>query len=282
MVRIKSETFKKVPLTCGVPPGSVLGPLLFIIYTFPLGDLIHEGYNMNFHLYADDTQLYMAFTPTPADAEQCTKKLENCVHDIHDWMLCNNLKLNGDKTEMLIIGTHQQHTKVQGLSIKINGDTIEPKDEAKNLRVIFDKHMTLKAHVNAVCKSARYYLHNINVARKYLTTEAAEKTVHAFVISRIDGTNSLLYGLPAIELKKLQKIPNSAARILTGASKYDHITPVLKQLYWLPISLRTEHKILMLAFKCLHGLAPHYLQALVPKSEPTRMTRSACLVIDTH
>ena len=90
--------------------------------------------------------------------------------------------------------------------------------------------MTLKAHVNAVCKSARYYLHNIGVPRRYLTTEAAEKAIYAFVVSRLHGTNSLLYGLPVIELKKLQKIQNSAAWILTGASKYDHVTPVLKQL----------------------------------------------------
>ena len=89
---------------------------------------------MNFHLYADITQLYMAFTPTPADAEQCTKKLENCVHDIHDWMLCNSLKLNSDKTEMLVIGTRQQHAKVQGLSIKIDGDAIKPKDESTEFR----------------------------------------------------------------------------------------------------------------------------------------------------
>eukprot|EP00794_Sanderia_malayensis_P013031 gene13031-biopygen10390 len=191
------------------------------------------------------------------------------------------MALNGDKTEMLVIGTRQQHAKIQGLTIKIDGDTIKPKDEARNLGVIFDSHMTLKAHLNAVCKSARYYLHNINVARRYLTTEAAEKAIHAFVVSRLDGTNSLLYGLPATEQKKLQKlhlsrkIQNFEARIFTGAPKYDHMTPVLKQLCWLPVSSRIEYKILMLAFQCLHGLAPHYLEALVQKYEPARMTRSA-------
>ena len=86
-----------------------------------------------------------------------------------------------------------------------------------------------------------------------MTAEAAEKAIYAFVVSRLDGTNSSLYCLPAIELEKLQKIQNSAARILTGASKYDHITPMLKQLHWLPVSSRIEYKILMLAFKCLHG-----------------------------
>ena len=126
---------------------------------------------------------------------------KNCVHDEHDWMLRSNLKLNGDKAEMLVIGTRQQHAKVQGVSIKIDGDTIEPKDEARNSSVIFYKHKTLKVHVNAVCKSARYYLNDVNAARRYLTTEATEKAIHAFVVSRIDGTNSLLYGRLAIELK---------------------------------------------------------------------------------
>ena len=100
--------------------------------------------------------------------------------------------------------------------------------------------------------------------------------IHAFVVSWLDSTISLWYGLPAIELKKLQKAHKSAARILTGASKYDHITPVLKQLHWQPVSARIEYKSLMLAFKCLHGLAPHYLQALVTKYEPVCMTRAAC------
>ena len=70
----------------------------------------------------------------------------------------------------------------------------------------------------------------------------------------VDSTNSLLYGVPDFEMKKLQKIQNFAARTLTGASKYDHITRVFKQLHWLPVLSRTEYKILMLAFRCLHGL----------------------------
>ena len=107
MVRIKSETSNKVRLTCGVPQWSVFGPFLFTVHTLPLGDLIRKRYNMDFHLYEDDTQLFMAFIPTPADAEQCTKKLENCIRNNRDWVLCNNLKLNADKTEMPVIGARQ-------------------------------------------------------------------------------------------------------------------------------------------------------------------------------
>ena len=118
-------------------------------------------------------------------------------------------------------------------------------------------------------------MHNICLARKYLTQEAAEKAIHAFVTSRLDCNNSLLYGLPMCELKKLEKIQNTAARILTGAKRDSHMTPVLKQLHWLPISCRIKYKILTLTYKCINNLAPVYLTELVTLRTATRRTRSA-------
>ena len=96
--------------------------------------------------------------------------------------------------------------------------------------------------MSVVCKAARYHLHNISLARRFLSKEAAEKAIHAFVMSRLDCNNSLLYGLPSCELQKLQKVQNAGARILKGESKRCHITPVLKQLHWLPIQVEDNTK----------------------------------------
>ena len=124
-----------------------------------------------------------------------------------------------------------------------------------NLGVVFDEIFSLKSHVNSLCTSARYYLHNIRLARKYFTQGAAEKAIHAFVKSRLDCNNHLLYGLPRCKIEKLKKIQNTAARILTGAKRDIHITPVLKHLHWLPISCRIKYKILTLTYKCINKIS---------------------------
>ena len=94
------------------------------------------------------------------------------------------------------------------------------------------------------------------------------------VTSRLDYCNALLYGLPETLLQKLQRVQNAAARLVTGTRKYEHITPVLKELHWLPIKQRIEYKILLLTFKALMGQAPEYISDLVKPYQPTRSLRS--------
>ena len=276
-VKVKNVISKKMTLSCAVPQGSVLGPLLFLAYTLPLGDIMRKK-GLQFHIYADDTQIYMSFTPNIDGISFSISRIEECIKDIEAWMMINRLKLNGDKTEMLIIGTNKnkQCRKLSNISITVGGSVIEASEKARNLGAVFDTNLTLKSHVSVVCKAARYHLHNISLARRFLTKEAAEKAIHAFVMSRLDCNNSLLYGLPSRELQKLQKVQNAAARILKGERKRCHITPVLKQLHWLPITSRIQYKIHLLTFKCLKDLAPKYLKELLKLRKAFRCTRSAC------
>ena len=103
-------------------------------------------------------------------------------------MSANRLKLNGDKTKMLVVGTPQQCLKVSYLCLNVADSIIESSETVKNLGAIFDKH----PHVNATCKSDKCHLYNFSLARRYLTREAAEKAIHAFFISRLDSNNALI------------------------------------------------------------------------------------------
>ncbi len=134
---------------------------------------------------------------------------------------------------------------------------------------------SLKDQINAVVKSCNIQLRAIGQIRKYLSSDAAQHLIHAFITSRLDNGNSLLSGLPDTLIGKLQRVQNTAARILTKTPKFNHITPILKELHWLPVDKRIQFKILLLTFKCLNNLAPAYLKELLEVYHPPRALRSA-------
>ena len=110
---------------------------------------------------------------------------------------------------------------------------------------------------------------------KYLNNEDGENFVHAFVTSRLDCCNSILYGIPDSEIAKLQRLQNTEARLVARVKKIDHITPVLQKLHWDPVKSRINYKILLLTFKALNGLAPSYLSELLDTYRPSRNLRSS-------
>ncbi|XP_078357750.1 uncharacterized protein LOC144642610 [Oculina patagonica] len=189
-------------------------------------------------------------------------------------MSLNKLKLNKDKTELLLL--YSKHNLQQSLPpIRFGQDIIQPSKFARNIGVIFDSNMTMLPHISSICKAASYHLRNISRIRKYLSTKTTEILVHAFVSSELDHCNSLLYNVPKYALKKLQSVQNAAARLITCSRKYDHITPILKELHWLPVSERIKFKILLLTFKTLHQQSPIYIQDLLTHYQPSRTLRSS-------
>ena len=275
-VSVAGSVSSQTELKHGVPQGSVLGPLLFTLYTSPLCDIMRE-HNMCFHLFADDTQLYMSFPRKSTSGYINAKsKIESCISMVKNWMSRYMLKLNEDKTVMLYI--HSQWTKplppVLG-GLKIGGSEIFPSSTARNIGVTFDDTLSMKNHIDAVCKSCFIQLRYLVKIRKFIPQRYLESLVHAFVTSRLDYGNALLIGVPACHLQKLQRVQNVAARVVAGCDRYTPSSQILRNLHWLPIAERIKFKINITTFKCLQETAPTYLQDLIKRYSPIRTLRSA-------
>ena len=164
---------------------------------------------------------------------------------------------------LLLIGTRHQLAKITIDGITVGHSVIAPQSPVRNLGVWLDSNLSMGDHITKTSSAAFYYLYNIRRIRKYLSKECTETLIHAFISSRLDYCNSLLYGLPAYQIQKLQRLQNSAARLVFHESKFCHITPLLRALHWLPVAYRIIFKILLLTFKAIHKLAPTYISELV-------------------
>ena len=189
-------------------------------------------------------------------------------------MSANKLKLNTSKTELLVLHSKFRQMSLQP-SITVKSDTIRPSIKARNIGVTFDSTLTMSPQINQVVKGAFYHLRNIAKIRKYIGAGTTEVLIHSFVSSRLDFCNSLLYGLPKYEVNKLQNVQNAAARVIAGLRKYDHISPTLRNLHWLPVQERIVFKMNLMCFKIVNNIAPKYLKELVCRYEPTRKLRSS-------
>ena len=253
------------PFTCGVPQGSILGPILFLLYMLPLGPILSK-HNISFHTYADDIQLYLPLIPN----SNSFQPLLDCLSDIKVWMDANFLNLNQNKTEIIIFDQH--------LAPQCNTpDSLIPniRSSAKNLGITLDSAFKFHTHISSVVKTSFFQLRLLAKVKPYLPPKQLEIAIHSFISSRLDYCNSLYTGIDQYSIKRLQLVQNAAARMLTGTKKFTHITPVLATLHWLPVKHRIVFKVLLFVFKSLNGLAPSYLSELLEPYVPPRALRSA-------
>ena len=273
-VKINNVNSVKVKLSQGVPQGSILGPVLFTSYTAPLREIAAE-HEIEFHCYADDIQLYCSFNSNDQEQQKlATVNMQSCILDIKLWMRSNHLKLNESKTELMVITKPSQRKYVNDFTLNINESVIVPTIKVRNLGVMFDNELSMTHQVQKACQNANTQIRSIYRIRKFITEAATKTLVHALVLSKLDYSNALLFGIPKKLLNKLQRIQNSAARLITRTPKFDHITPSLIKLHWLPMEQRVIYKIILIVYKSTNGLGADYIMDMIQQYQPGRALRS--------
>jgi hypothetical protein len=256
------------PLESGVPQGSVLGPLLFVLFTNDVTNII-QSYGLLSHCYADDHQIY--FYCAPNEVSHLKTTVLECIDAITDWMASNKLKLNPTKTEFLWTATKKRQQLIDRSAIVTAGCDLKPKTACKLLGVHLDSDLSLETQINKTVSAGFFHLRQIKSVRRNLPIEATKTLINSYVISRLDYCNGIYANIPKFLTNKLQLVFNAAARLITGVSKYSHISEHLKNLHWLKCPERIQFKLCWMTFKSLNNMAPEYLSELfIPQNTNSR------------
>ena len=230
-------------------------------------------YNFSYHFYADDSQLYLSIEPIYIN--DLIFNVEQCLVDVKTWMRVNKLSLNDDKTEAMLV--NPKSYSIEEAHINIGNEKVEFSESAKNLGFQLDNNLSMNFHVKNLSKVIYLEIRKLKHMLKFVDENSLKTLAASFVLSRLDYCNALFKNMPNYQLEKLQKLQNFAAKVVMNKSLYDHVTPCLIDLHWLPVKFRVDFKIAVLTFKCLNGLAPKYLSELIEFYVPQRQLRSSSL-----
>ena len=260
------------PVHSGVPQGSVFGPILFTMYIKPLSAII-DSHSIIHHSFADDLQLQMSAPPDRIS--ELLHSMQSCISDVNDWATASMLKLNDNKTELMLV-TSKRTKRLHSLptSITIGNAQIPFKQSVKNFGLTLDCHLTMIAHVSNIARTCYFELRRL--AFRFMTSTATATLVSAFVLSRIHYCSSMLFGSTHDVTSHLQRIQNYAARVILHLPKSSSITIHLKSFHWLPVKVRSTYKIDCSCYHCHSSTAPSYVTDMQHKKPlHTHNTRSS-------
>ena len=245
----------------GVPQGSVLRPLLYLLYTADIPATFSK-HSSTGHLYADDVQ---ALVHGPSSAQLAlTGRIDALSRDLHLWMSSNRLSLNPNKTQLIWFGTRQQLLKLDFPLLAERFPSFTFHSSVRDLGVVLDSTLTFSEHIANLTRSSYFHLRRLRAIRRSVSSSVFTSIVHAFICSRIDYCNSVLVGLPKLRLSPLQSVLNAAARLVARLPRSSHISAFMfDHLHWLPLIARVQLKVLSFIYRSHTGRAPKYLCDLI-------------------
>ena len=169
-------------------------------------------------------------------------RLSHAIDSTLNWLRVHFLKCIPSKTELIHFSSRFSKNLAD---LQIGSTKIESTNEIRNLGVQMDRHLHMRAQIRKVCRSCSNSLRNIGRIRKFISNADAKRLSEALILSSLDYGNILLSGLPDGELKKLQSILNTTARLVVRAKRSDPIIPIMKELNWLSVKDRVKYKILV-------------------------------------
>src|SRR6218665_3025152 len=259
-VLFHSSCLRWCPTPFGLPQGSVLGPLLYILFTVDIGPLLASCYLAS-HSYADDVQSYKHCSAS--EAASAIQTMSQATNALNSWTSSNRLRLNPHKTQYIWLDTCQQLDKLDSESLSAEFPTFLFSTSVWDIGVILDQELSFAEHITALTRSYYYHWHQLWVVSRSLSSSSASILVRAFIANRLDYCSSLYCGLPQVLLQPLNGVLRAAARMIGGVPKFGHISDYMRDvLHWLPVQQRIQYRISSIVWHCVLGNTPSYLLEL--------------------
>ena len=272
---IRGGSTAALPLSHGVPQGSIVGPILFLIFVNDLSCFLRHGRLVS---YADDTQILDPTPSNPCDLQVLKSRAEENIKCLQHWFsLTHSLKMNADKTCFTLLGTQNSIDRASGFALRVNDVDIRPAKHIKVLGVLLDQTLSWETHISSIVRRTNAILVSLFKIRHHLSPEILTILVQAHVFPHLQYCSSVWGGATNSRLDRLQKVIHFAARLVSGLRKYDRIGPTLTALGWPGVREMIARRDAANVYRALRvTAAPSALQAMFrPRSAVSeRLTRA--------